>query len=215
MAVLYNIDPFSALEIIYQGKTDGFSDEDFVRNERERGIVVPQILKNFLKLYGYMTVNRLSDSVRILHPNIMSQRVFRYGDGGGLPLMIMGRVGEFQVAIAEDKAEYDPEIFLLKTTPEQTQILPSDDTISEIFKVMTSGVLLKTENAVIADDPEVAVRLLRENEIDLECIEYNRLLRREYSLCFSEKLRTFVVAEFVEGELARFFFARSEGFIAR
>ncbi len=214
MAVLYNIDPFSALEIIYQGKTDGFPDEDFERNERERGIIVPQILKNFLKSYGYMTVNRLSDSVRILHPNIMSQRVFRYGDNGELPLMIVGRVGEFQVAIS-DKAEYDPEIFLLKTTPEQTQILPSDDTISEIFKVMTSGVLLKTENAVIADDPETAVRLLRENGIDLERIEYNRLLRREYSLCFSEKLRTFAVAEFVEGELSRFFFARSENFIAR
>lgn len=214
MAVLYNIDPFSALEIIYQGKTDGFPNEDFERNERERGIVVPQILKNFLKSYGYMTVNRLYDSVRILHPNLMSQRVFHYGDNGKLPLMIVGRVGEFHVAIAE-KAEYDPEIFLLKTTPEQTQILPSDDTISEIFKVMTSGVLLKTENAVIVDDPEVAVRMLRENGIDLECIEYNRLLRREYSLCFAEKQRTFVVAEFVEGELSRFFFARSEVFIAR
>ncbi len=214
MAVLYNIDPFSALEIIYQGKTDGFSDEDFERNENERGIIVPQILKNFLKSYGYMTVNRLSDSVRILHPNIMSQRVFRYGEGGELPLMMVGRVGEFQVAIA-DRAEYDPEIFLLKTTPEQTQILPSDDTISEIFKVMTSGILLKTENAVIVDDPEIAVRMLRENGIDLERIEYNRLLRREYSLCFSEKLRTFVVAEFVEGDLSRFFFARSESFIAR
>ena len=214
MAVLYNIDPFSALEIIYQGKTDGFPDEDFERNERERGIVVPQILKNFLKSYGYMTVNRLSDSVRILHPNLMSQRVFRYGEDGALPLMMVGRVGEFQVAIAE-KAEYDPEIFLLKSTPEQTQILPSDDTISEIFKVMTSGILLKTENAVIVDDPEIAVRMLRENGIDLECIEYNRLLRREYSLCFAEKLRTFVVAEFVEGELSRFFFARSENFLAR
>ena len=214
MAVLYNIDPFSALEIIYQGKTDGFPDEDFERNERERDIVVPQILKNFLKSYGYLSVNRLSDSVRILHPNLMSQRVFRYGENEKLPLMIVGRVGEFQVAIAE-KAEYDPEIFLLKNTPEQTQILPSDDTISEIFKVMTSGVLLKTENAVIVDDPEVAVRMLRENGIDLECIEYNRLLRREYSLCFAEKPRTFAVAEFVEGELSRFFFARSENFIAR
>lgn len=213
MAVLYNIDPFSALRIIYGGKTDGFSDEDFLRNERERGIVVPQILKNFLGSYGYMTVNRLSDSVRILHPNLMSQRVFRYGEGGELPLLIVGRVGEFQVAIA-DSAEFDPEIYLLKTTPEQTQILPSDDTISEIFKVMTGGVLLKTDNAVIADDPRVAVRLLKENGIDLERIEYNRLLRREYSLCFSEKMRTFAVAEFVGGELSRFFFARSENFRA-
>lgn len=211
MSVLYNIDPFTALNIFYHGESDGFSNEDIERNVQERGIFIPQILKNFLKRYGYMSVNRLSDSVRILHPNLMSERVFMYGDGRRLPLMIVGRVGEFQVGIA-DRAEYDPEIFLLKVTPEETQILPSDDTISEIFKVMTCGVLIKTAGARIVDKPEEAVKLLRDNGMDLELIDHNPVLRREYSICYSEEQRSFVAAEFVEGSLARFFYAFSEDF---
>lgn len=213
MSVLYNIDPFTALNIVYHGETDGFSDEDFRRNEEERGLFVPQILKNFLKQYGYLSVNRLSDSVRILHPNLMSERVFTYGDGRQLFLLIVGRVGEFQVAIS-NHADYDPEIFLLKVTPEETQILPSDDTISEIFKVMACGVLIKTDGARIVDDPEEAVKMLRANGIDLELIDFNPELRREYSICYSEERRTFVAAEFVEGSLARFFYACSEDFYA-
>lgn len=213
MAVLYNVEPSAAMKILYQGAVDGFPEEDLERNEKERGIVLPQLLKRFLKDYGYMTVNRLSSSVRMLHPNIMTRRVFRYGGDRELPLLIIGRVGGFQVAIADDRAA-DPEIFLLRQTPEQTQILPSDDTISELFKVMVCGVLLKCEGAIIADDPQQAVRLLKENGVDLMKITFDPKLRREYSLCFSEEMRTFTAAEFVEGELERFFFVRSEKFIA-
>lgn len=208
MAVLYNVEPFKAMKILYQGKTDGFSEEDIERNEKERSIVLPPMLRRFLAEYGYMTVNRLSDSVRMLHPNIMSRRVFQYGDKRELPLLIIGRVGAFQVAIPDRRAD-DPEIYLLRQNPEQTQILPSDDTVSELLKVMVCGVLLKS-GAVIADDPQLAVRLLKENDVDLMKITYDPRLRREYSICFSEELRTFTAAEFIEGEFARFFFLRSE-----
>lgn len=213
MAVLYNVEPFRAMKILYQGATDGFPEEDFARNEKNRGIVLPQMLKRFLADYGYMAVNRLSSSVRMLHPNIMTQRVFRYGDDRELPLLIIGRVGGFQVAISDERAA-DPEIFLIRQTHEQIQILPSDDTISELFRVMVCGVLLKCDGAVIANDPQLAVRLLKENNVDLLKITFDPKLRREYSLCFSEEMRTFTAAEFVEGELARFFFVRSEKFVA-
>lgn len=213
MAVLYNIEPLAAMKILYQGETDGFPESDFERNEKDRGIVLPPMLRRFLGDYGYMSVNRLLDSVRMLHPNIMTKRVFQYGEGKSLPLLIIGRVGEFQVAIPDGNA-LDPEIFLLRQTPKQTQILPSDDTVSELFKVMVCGVLLKDEGAVIADDPGLAVRLLHENEVDLMKITGDPKLRREYSICFTEELRTFTAAEFIEGEMARFFFVRSEKFAA-
>lgn len=211
MAVLYNMEPFAALKILYRGETDGFPEEDFTRNEQERGIVLPQMLRRFLANYGYMTVNRLSDSVRILHPNIMTRRVFQYGDDRELPLLIIGRVGAFQVAISDERAA-DPEIFLLRQEPEQIQIIPSDDTVSEIFKVMVCGVLLKYKDALVTDDPQTAVNKLKENDIDLLKITSDPKLRREYSLCFSEEMRTFAAAEFIEGELARFFFVQSENF---
>lgn len=213
MAIQYNMDPFVALKIIYQGAVDGFPAEDFMINERERGITLPTVLKRFLSDYGYMTVNRISDSVRWLHPNIMSERVFRYGESGELPLLLIGRLQDFQVAISDTSAN-DPTIFLLKTAPEETQILPSDDTLTEIFKVQTCSVLMNFEGAITADEPELAARLLRENAVNPELIANNPGLRREYSLNFSEEMRTFAVAEYIEGELSRFFFIRNERFLA-
>lgn len=212
MAALYNMSPFAALKIIYQGAMDGFAAEDFMINERERGISLPTVLKRFLLDYGYMTVNRISDSVRWLHPNIMSERVFRYGERGELPLTLIGRLRDYQVAISDNEAD-DPPIFLLKTAPAETQILPSDDTLTEIFKVQTCSVLMNYTGAQTADEPELAARLLRENRIDLDLIANNPKLRREYSLNFSEEMRTFAVAEYVEGELSRFFFIRNEQFL--
>lgn len=213
MATLYNIDSFTALKIIYQGETDGFPAEDFMVNERERGITLPTVLKRFLLDYGYMTVNRISDSVRWLHPNIMSERVFKYGENSELPLTLIGRLQDFQVAISDSSAE-DPTIFLLKIAPNETQILPSDDTLTEIFKVQTCSVLMNFDGAVTADEPELAARLLRENAVNPELIANNPRLRREYSLNFSEEMRTFVVAEYIEGELSRFFFIRNEQFLS-
>ena len=99
------MNPFAALKIIYQGATDGFAAEDFMVNERERGITLPTVLKRFLLDYGYMTVNRISDSVRWLHPNIMSERVFHYGENGELPLTLIGRLQDYQVAISDTSAD--------------------------------------------------------------------------------------------------------------
>lgn len=212
MAVLHNLDPFDALKIFYQGETDGFPEEDFSENVKMRGIILPQILHRFLREYGYMMVNRQSDAPRFIHPNIMTKRVFRYGEGKEISLLIIGRVAEFEVTIA-DEVSADPTVFLMRTTPEQAQLLPSDDTLSELFKVMLVGLMMKSQGAVTADEPELAVKLLRENGFDPEAVTNNPALHREYSICFSEETRTFMAAEFTEGELARFFFLRNESFL--
>lgn len=211
MSVLYNLDIFTALKITYGNRVDGYPEKDFVKNEQERGIYIPEILKRFLMNYGYMTVNRMSDCVRMLHPNIIAERFFHYGSDNDLPLIVIGRMNEYHVAIA-NTPDPDPEIFMIKQTPEQVQIMPSDDTISEIMKVMLSGVLLKNDNAIIADDPAFAVKMLRENHVDLMKIANNPELRREYVLCFTEEKRTFTVAEYIDGDVVRFFFIRDEMF---
>lgn len=211
MAVLHNLDSFDALKIFYQGETDGFPEEDFSENEKRRDVALPSVLRKFLREYGYMTVNRQSDAPRFIHPNIMTKRVFRYGEGKELPLLIVGRVGNFEITVVDEKSD-DPTVFLMKNAPEQAQLLPSDDTLSELFKVMLCGLMVKMRGAVIADDPELAVKLLRENGFDIEAITNDPALHREYSFCFSEEMRTLMAAEFTEGELARFFFLRSEAF---
>ena len=212
MAVLHNLDPFDALKIYYQGETDGFPEEDFSENLKARGVILPPLLHRFLREYGFMTVNRQSDAPRFFHPNLMTKRIFRYGEGKELPLLIIGRVEEFEITVIDEKSD-DPTVLLMKNTPTQAQVLPSDDTVSELFKVMLCALMMKMDGAIIADEPELAARLLRENGFDLEAIANNPVLHREYSLCFSEEARTFTAAEFKDGELARFFFLRSEGFL--
>ena len=211
-SVQYNMNPLSALKIIYGDRTDGFTNDDFELNENERGIVIPFLLKDFLSKYAYLPINRQSDSVRFFHPNLMTKMRFSTENNGKLSLLIVGRVGEYQVSVKNEASE-NPRIYLIRLgTQDEMQLLPSDDTVSEILKVMLCGVLLKNENAIIADDPEIAVKLLHENGVDLYQIENNPNLRREYSLCFSEETRTFTVAEYIEGKVTRFFFVRNENF---
>ena len=206
------MNPLSALKIIYGDRTDGFTNDDFELNENERGIVIPFLLKDFLSKYAYLPINRQSDSVRFFHPNLMTKMRFSTENNGKLSLLIVGRVGEYQVSVKNEASE-NPRIYLIRLgTQDEMQLLPSDDTVSEILKVMLCGVLLKNENAIIADDPEIAVKLLHENGVDLYQIENNPNLRREYSLCFSEETRTFTVAEYIEGKVTRFFFVRNENF---
>ena len=212
MAVLHNLDPFDALKIFYQGETDGFPEEDFAENLKTRGIILPPILHRFLREYGFMTVNRQSDAPRFIHPNIMTKRIFRYGEGKELPLLILGRVDEYEITVIDEKSD-DPTVLLMKNTPTQAQVLPSDDTLSELFKVMFCALMMKTTGAIVADEPALAARLLRENGFDLDAITNNPALHREYSICFSEEVRTFTAAEFNDGELAKFFFLRSERFL--
>ena len=213
MAVQYNMNPFSALEIIYHGEKDGFPEEDFLRNEEQRGIHIPPILRKFLMEYGYLSVNRQSGVVRMLHPNLVTKWRFNREHGGELLLLTVGRVGEYQIAIRDEPVN-DPTTFLLRVGKEsKTHLIPSDDTISELLKVMLCGILFEKEGAVLADDPEQAVRLLRDNGFDLTKINNTRGLRREYSVNFSEEMRTFAIAEFIECELSRFFFVGDESFI--
>lgn len=211
MGILHNLDPFKALSIFCHGETDGFPEEDFSVNMKARGIVLPAILHRFLREYGYMPVNRQSDEPRFIHPNIMTKRIFRYGEGKQLPLLIIGRMGDLEITVLDEKSE-DPAVMLMKSTKDSAQLLPSDDKLSELFKVMLCGMMIK-EGAIIADDPELAVRLLRENGFDMDKIENDPALHREYSLSFSEETRTFMAAEFSDGELARFFFLRGESFL--
>lgn len=211
MAVLHNLEPFEALKIYCRGETDGFPEEDFSMNVKTRGIVLPAILHRFLREYGFMPVNRQSDAPRFIHPNIMTKRIFRYGEGKQLPLLIIGRVGDFEITVLDEKSD-DPNVLLMKTTKESAQLLPSDDKLSELFKVMLCGMMIK-EGAVLADEPELAVKMLRENGFDIDEIKNDPILHREYSLSFSEQTRTLMVAEFNEGELARFLFLRSESFL--
>ena len=211
MAVLYNMEPFEVLKILYGSRTDGIPEEDFERNKLERGIEVPQNIKRFLENYAYFSVNQQS-YIKLIHPNIMTPYIFTDFDGTKLPLICVGRTGEFKAAVCEGNVP-DPAVFLIKTAGGPVEITLSNTTIFELIKGNLFSVLAKMRQAVIAEEPKQAVRLLHEFDVDLDEIEKSAERSGKFLFSFNEEKRAFVVADFSSGELSRFLFVTDENFI--
>lgn len=211
MAVLYNMEPFEVLKILYGSRTDGIPEEDFERNKLERGIEVPQNIKRFLENYAYFSVNQQS-YIKLIHPNIMTPYIFTDFDGTKLPLICVGRTGEFKAAVCEGNVP-DPAVFLIKASGGPVEITLSNTTIFELIKGNLFSVFAKMRQAVIAEEPKQAVRLLHEFDVDLDEIEKSAERSGKFLFSFNEEKRAFVVADFSSGELSRFLFVTDENFI--
>ena len=211
MAVLYNMEPFEVLKILYGSRTDGIPEEDFERNKLERGIDVPQNIKRFLENYAYFSVNQQS-YIKLIHPNIMTPYIFTDFDGTKLPLVCVGRTGEFKAAVCEGNVP-DPAVFLIKTPGGPIEITLSNTTVFELIKGNLFSVFAKMRRAIIADEPKQAVTLLREFDVDLEEIEKSAERSGKFLFCFNEEIQTFAVADLSSGELSRFLFITDENFI--
>ncbi len=213
MAVLYNLEPFDVTKILCGGKTDGIPEADFERNKTERGIEVPQNIRIFLEKYAYMAVNR-QEFIKLIHPNLMTPYTFTDIDGTKLPLVCIGRTGEFKAAVCEGNVP-DPAVFLIKTAGRPVEITLSNTTVFELIKSNLFSVFLKMRGSVIADKPEQAVRLLIENDVSPAEIDKAAERSGKYVFCFNEEKQTFVVADYSSGELSRFIFTHDENFINR
>lgn len=213
MAVLYNLEPFEVMNILYGGKTDGIPKADFEKNKAERGIEIPQNIKIFLEKYAFLSVNQ-QNFVKLIHPNLMTPYTFTDADGTKLPLVCIGRTGDFKAAVCEGNVP-DPAVFLIKTAGGPVEITLSNTTIFELIKGNLFSVFLKMRGNFIADKPEDAVRLLIENDVSPTEIDKAAERSGKYVFCFNEEKQTFVVADYSSGELSRFIFAHDDSFINR
>ncbi|MBP1563034.1 MAG: hypothetical protein J6C38_04900 [Oscillospiraceae bacterium] len=211
MAVLYNMEPFEVLKILYGSRTDGIPEEDFERNKSERGIEVPQSIKRFLENYAYFSVNQQS-YIKLIHPNIMTPYIFTDFDGTKLPLVCVGRTGEFKAAVCEGNVP-DPAIFLIKTAGGPVEITLSNTSVFELIKGNIFSVFAKMRGAIIAEEPQQAVSLLRKFDVDLDEIEKSSERSGKFIFTFNEEKQTFIVADLSGGELSRFLFVTDENFI--
>ena len=211
MAVLYNMEPFEVLKILYGNRTDGIPEEDFERNKSERGIDVPQNIKRFLENYAYLSVNQQS-YIKLIHPNIMTPYIFTDFDGTKLALVCVGRTGEFKAAVCEGNVS-DPAVFLIKAAGGPVEITLSNTTIFELIKGNLFSVFAKMRGAIIADEPQQAVMLLRKFDVDLDEIEKSAERSGKFLFCFNEEKQTCAGADLSSGELSRFLFITDENFI--
>lgn len=56
LAVLYNLNPLETMALFCDGEKRGVWSGGFIKNEKKRGLVLPTMLREFLKNYGYLGI---------------------------------------------------------------------------------------------------------------------------------------------------------------
>ncbi len=116
MELIYNIPILKALEMYYDGEKYGEAEGLLDAVEKKLGYPLPELLRDFVRDYGYMSINR--GLLRVLHPLDMWCMSLDNED-----YIVFGKVGDSFVAIKAsseyftDKT-YDPE-FLSGTVNEE------------------------------------------------------------------------------------------------
>ncbi len=101
MELIYNIPLLKALEMYYDGEKYGEAEGLLDAVEKKLGYPLPQLLRDFVRDYGYMSINR--GEIRILHP--LDMRLMSLEDED---YIVFGIVPEGFAAIkASDKFDTD------------------------------------------------------------------------------------------------------------
>ena len=210
MSVIYDMEPSEVLRVIYGNNTDGISQAEFDKNKIDRGIEVPNSIRLYLEKYAYKPVNHQGD-ITLFHPNIMTSHTYRDNDGTELPIVAVGRMSDYRIAVCEGNIE-DPAVFLIKSMQGSVEITLSKTTVFELIKNNIFSVLLKSRSAVSVDDPNQAVKMLRRYGVNFDEIENALSHTNKYMFNFNMEERTFILADLSEGKLSRFVFVGDENF---
>lgn len=151
MSVLYNLEPLAAMELFYDGEKNGVWNGDFIKNEKERGLCLPPLLREFLENYAYLDMNK--GQIVFFHPDQI--RVLDMPtDDGEVHIMVIGRADEFFVGIELGTDDLDVAIGEI----EDKRIIwgPSDGiTLAGLMRVMFMSMLLKSADQFLYSGAEI------------------------------------------------------------
>lgn len=214
MAILYNLDPLAAMEIFYGGEKSGVWNGDFIKNEKQRGLVLPELLRRFLEDYGYLSVNSGGvNAYRIYHPDSMGE-VNLTSEDGEISLLVVGAL-----VVADSESEESDYWLAVRTDMENLPICfgeetddgsvwtPTDMTLSGVLTVMFCAQLFKSSEVYVfseADEIETALAMYG--------IEKQRIIpsagnSQQMSICYDENSSSFIAAEHLNGRLSRLYVA--------
>lgn len=191
--MLYNLDPLSAMDLYYSGERNGIWNGDFIKNEKQRGLVLPTELQEFLENYGYLDVNRNEDSFRLFHPDDMGI-INLQTDIGEVPILAAGIFRDYLVGLRLDTR--DLEAAFGERTQDGTMWSPVELTFSGMLATMFVALLFRTEGHLFLQEA-VAI----DAEIEKYGGERTKILPSEgcpqhFSLNFHEESKAFLIVEF-------------------
>lgn len=199
MSIQYNLEPLAALSLYYDGEKNGVWEGDFIKNEKERGLCLPQLLREYLESYAYLEVNQ--GQIVLFHPDTIREFDLPTGDGS-VHIMAIGRAGDFFVGIElgdnDDDNDDDYPIAFGTINEEQRSLMwgPSDGvTLGGLLRMMFVSMLFKGSDKFVYSGVEIDA-VLKNRVAEREKISPSEGSTQHTSLCFDEENGAFLVAEY-------------------
>ncbi len=203
MELIYNIPILKAFEMYYDGEKCGEAEGLLDAVEKKLGYPLPQLLRDFVRDYGYMSINR--GLLRVLHPLDMWRMSLENED-----YIVFGKVGDSYVAIKASREyftnkTYDPK-FLSGTVNEEEHSI-----IWTQYIITLSFFFCEMFRTNLYDDCKCSdVRGVRETAAAMELygIDARKFTpfdgKTHYAICGDNKM--FVIADYsAAGEFNRMF----------
>lgn len=191
MSISYNLEPLAALELFYDGETNGVWDGDFIKNEKERGISIPPLLREYLENYAYLEINK--GQIALFHPDEIRELDLSTEDGK-VHITAIGRANTFFVGIERGTDD----IAIGAINEEQRSIMwgPSDGiTLGGLLRVMFTSMAFQSGDHFIYSGDEIDA-VLEKHGAARENISPSEGSTQHTSLNFDEENGAFLLAEY-------------------
>lgn len=193
MSLSYNLAPLAALELFFDGEKNGVWEGDFIKNEKERGLTVPPLLREYLENYAYLEINK--GQIVLFHPDEIREFDLPIGDGDGeVHIMAIGRADNFFVGIERGTDD----LAIGEINEEKRSIMwgPSDGiTLGGLLRVMFTSMAFKSGDHFIYSGDEIDA-VLKKHGAARDKITPSEGSTQHTSLNFDEESGAFVVAEY-------------------
>lgn len=193
MAIQYNLEPLAALSLYYDGEQNGVWEGDFIKNEKERGLCLPPLLREYLEKYAYLSINK--GQIVFFHPDHI--REFNIPiDNGDVHIMTIGRAENFFVGIELGTDELDISIGEIDEENRSIMWGPSDGiTLAGLLRVMFVSMLFKSSDKFVYSGAEIDA-VLKNHGAARENILPSEGSTQHTSLNFDEENGAFLVGEY-------------------
>lgn len=201
MAISYNLSPLAAMELFYDGEKRGVWKGDFIRNEKERGLVLPPILREFLENYGYLEINEGGNGgFKLFHPDGIGGVLLNDDEEGDIHLLVIGTLGEKEefewVAVRTDECDHLRIVFGERSDHGNVWTPSDSGTIEWILRVMFCSQLFRAANTYVYEsEPEINA-VLKKHGADRSLILPSEGSDQHLSICFDSDNGAFLAAEF-------------------
>lgn len=170
MAILCDVAPLQAMELLYDGETSGVWQGDVIKNEKTRTLILPALLRDFLSRYGFMPVN--GGDGHLYHPD----KIVPFTLDTEAGLLYLWGIGwcltDKAVAIEADWRVDDPFVYLGWSSEDGvTTWSATNSRLSDVLKLLFCFNLLEPQGGQLITEPESVAFLCQQFHLSDHCLD--------------------------------------------